>query len=483
MSPVGSIMWDLGQDATLRMIVGNLMILDRTPSREALADRMDLAARSTPRLRQHPAAVGGFFSRLAWVDEEAFRGRDHIRVMAVPSPGDLRQVLDLVTLLELAPFDTKMSPWDVTIIEGLEGGRAALFLRAHHSLTDGLHGVSLVRRLLDEPEAATNTADVFEGVIVVDVLDGGEVVEVVEVVEMDVIDSDAVLDWELANRRKPGTVNISIDLAGAVAGAVRPIANGVVAAMRADPVDAVVRRFQHGLDVVDSVSRQVVVTGGRLSQLSPSRSMNSRFEAFSVEGARSTALALGGSRNDLLVACAAVGLGSYHEKLGIPCTELRLASPARWRHATDGGGSVVPVRVEIPAANQHPGPLFGVVAERLNRARHEPALHVTELLTSAITPLPTRCLASTMRAQAGTVDFVATSLPGIRGVRQIGGAVIEKSFPFGPRLGSLVNITGYGVDDRLDVGVALDPSAIAEPELLIECVMKAFQGFVAAHGS
>jgi len=478
MSPVGSIMWDLGQDATLRMIVGNLMILDRTPSREALADRMDLAAAITPRLRRHPAAVGGFFSRLAWVDEEAFRGRDHIRVMAVPSPGDLRQVLDLVTLLELAPFDTKMSPWDVTIIEGLDGGRAALFLRAHHSLTDGLHGVSLVRRLLDEPHRATNTADSSERVVVVDLLEAVEVVEVV-----DVVLDDPVAEWELAHRRRPGTVNISIDVAGAVAGAVRPIANGVVAAMRADPVDAVVRWFQHGLDVVDSVSRQVVVTGGRLSQLSPSRSMNSRFEAFSVEGARSTALALGGSRNDLLVACAAVGLGAYHEKLGIPCSELRLASPARWRHATDGGGSVVPVRVEIPAANQHPGPLFGVVAERLNRARHEPALHVTELLTSAISHLPTRFLASTMRAQAGTVDFVATSLPGIRGVRQIGGAVIEKSFPFGPRLGALVNITGYGVDDRLDVGVALDPSAIAEPELLIECVMKAFQGFVAAHGS
>src|SRR4029078_4073494 len=175
--------------------------------------------------------------------------------------------------------------------------------------------------------------------------------------------------------------------------------------------------------------------------------MNSRFEAFSVDGARTAALALGGSRNDLLVAGAEVGLGAYHEKLGIPCTELRLALPARWRNATDGGGSVVPVRVEIPAANQHPGPLFGVVAERLNRARHEPALRVTELLTSAFSGLPPRSLASTMRAQANAVDFVATSLPGIRGVRHFGGAVIEKSFPFGPRLGSLVNINRYRVVD------------------------------------
>jgi WS/DGAT/MGAT family acyltransferase len=471
MSPVGSIMWAVGQDASLRMVVGNLMILDRAPSKEAIADRVDVAAAGAPRLRQRPTAVSGIMSRPVWANEVTFSAREHIRVMAVPSPGDLRQVLDLVTLLELAPFDGNLSPWDLTIIEGVEGGRAAIFLRAHHSLTDGLHGVSLLRRFIDEPErerkATTQPAPVTVGDFPL---------------APDVVD-DPLLEWELAHRRRPGTVNITIDVAGAVAGAVRPIANGVVAAMRADPVDAVVRRVQHSLDVVDSVSRQVVVTGGRLSQLSPSRSMNSRFEAFSVDGARTAALALGGSRNDLLVAGAAVGLGAYHEKLGIPCTELRLALPARWRHATDGGGSVVPVRVEIPAANQHPGPLFGVVAERLNRARHEPALRVTELLTSAVSRLPTRFLASTMRAQANTVDFVATSLPGIRGVRHFGGAVIEKSFPFGPRLGSLVNITGYGVDDRLDVGVALDPSAIAEPELLIECMLKAFEGFVAAHGT
>src|SRR3954453_7189323 len=112
MSPVGSIMWDLGQDATLRMIVGNLMILDRTPSREALADRMEAAAANTPRLRQHPASVGGFFSRLAWGGEEGSRGHEPSPVVAGPPPGGLRQVLDPVTLLEPAPFDTKMSPWD-----------------------------------------------------------------------------------------------------------------------------------------------------------------------------------------------------------------------------------------------------------------------------------------------------------------------------------------------------------------------------------
>ena len=112
-------------------------------------------------------------------------------------------------------------------------------------------------------------------------------------------------------------MSVTIDLAGAVHPIANGVANGVAAALRIDPVDAVVRGVQRSLDVANSVSRQVVVTGGRLSPLSPSRSMNSRFETFSVPGARATALALGGSRNDLLVAGAAIGLGLYHERLGI----------------------------------------------------------------------------------------------------------------------------------------------------------------------
>ena len=156
MGPIDSIMWGIGQDATLRMSIGNLIVLDRAPTRSALAERLGVAAEHAPRLRQRPDVLPGLRTRPAWVDEEAFDAGDHIRTMALASPGDQRQVLDLVALLEPAPFDASMSPWDLTIIEGLAGGRAALYLRAHHSLTDGLRAVSLVRLFLDEsaPPAA-----------------------------------------------------------------------------------------------------------------------------------------------------------------------------------------------------------------------------------------------------------------------------------------------------------------------------------------
>jgi hypothetical protein len=88
-----------------------------------------------------------------------------------------------------------------------------------------------------------------------------------------------------------------------------------------------------------------------------------------------------------------------------------------------------------------------------------------------------------MRGQAHSVDFVATSLPGTRGVRKICGAVVEQSFPFGPRLGCLMNITGFAVDDRLDIGICLDPTTITEPDLLVQMIQSAFKGFAPTHAT
>jgi hypothetical protein len=83
-----------------------------------------------------------------------------------------------------------------------------------------------------------------------------------------------------------------------------------------------------------------------------------------------------------------------------------------------------------------------------------------------------------LHAQAHTVDFAATSLPGLRGIRHVGGAAIEENYPFGPRLGCIMNLTGFGNDDRLDVGIALDPAVVVEPALLVDCLTEAFEGFV-----
>ena len=211
--------------------------------------------------------------------------------------------------------------------------------------------------------------------------------------------------------------------------------------------------------------------------------MTSRFEVISIPGARSTALALGGSRNTLLVAAAASGLGLYLERNGQTCPELRLATPTSLRHKQDTGGNwFAPLRIEIPTALEPSAPQFGVVRERLARARNEPALRVTSALAMTIGRMPTRLLIPALHAQADTVDFAATTVPGGRAPHHICGAAVEQSYPFGPRLGCPINISAFGNDDRLDIGIALDPYAITEPESLLDCLQTAFSGFTSTPG-
>ncbi len=456
LSPLEAMMWRIGREPALRMTVGNLMVLDQAPPLVALSERLSSAAEQAPRLHRRIDDPMGVATRPAWVDSREFDARDHLRTMAVPSPGTTRQVLDLIALLEPSPFAPDRPPWDVTVIEGLEGGRAGLYVRAHHAMTDGVGGLSLLDLLLDEPEPSSSGPTEPTPPSSPDAAPGP------------------------SGNRKPGTLTLTIDLTTAA----RPVAAGLAKAREIEPLGALARSVRRTFGMADSISRQVMVDAGPMSPLPPSRSTSNHFEVISVRGARAAALALGGSRNDLLVAATAAGLGLYHEQLGLRCPELRLVIPARRQRDGGVGGNWFGLTwVEIPTGSDHPGPQFGVVAERLARARSEPAMRLTAGLASAISRLPTRLLLPAVHAQASSVDLIATSLPGLRGTGHVCGAAIEASYPFGPRLRCLANVTCAGNEDRLDVGIGLDPTAITDPGILLECLVTAFGRFVPSAGS
>ena len=437
LSPIEAIMWKAGQDPTLRMTVGIVMVLDRAPSYDSLVERFAAVIKRSPRLQSRPGDPSFTHASPLWIEDNALDVEHHLRTAAVSRPGTLRQLLDLVGLFESVPFDLDRPPWDGTLIEGLEGDRAALYLRAHHIVADGLAGLRLAGRFLDSRE--------------IDLRD----------------------EKDPAGGRRPGIA--AIDLTRAL----RPLQAMVNAARGPDPVNAIARGLRDVVDVATSVSRQVLITGGSLSPLLVDHSMTTRFEVISVPGARAAALAHGGSRNDLLVAGAASGLGLYHERLGFACDELRLSTPTSQRRGHDVGGNwFAPVRVAVPTAAGPVGPHFEIVADRLNRARAEPALQFAPVVASTVSHLPAQVLIPFLHAQAGTVDFAATAIPGLRGSGHICGARIETSYPFGPRLGCPVNLTAFAHHDRLDVGIALDPTAITQPAVFLECLEEAFARLV-----
>ena len=326
-------------------------------------------------------------------------------------------------------------------------------------LTDGFGGLSLLEVLLDDPvghrpRRPTRGADPAR-------------------------DDGARNEGEEAGDTPPAAVPVTFDLAQAL----RPLALGLTAALGVDPRQALSRQLRRGIDVASSLSRQVLASGDRRSSLPPSRTPISRFEILSVPYARAAALDLGGSRNDLVVAGVATGVGRYLDLVGRPADELRLAVSVRRRHPRGGPhNSFSPVLVDLPARTTHPGPHFGVVAERLERARKEPALGLAAALAPSISRLPAVVLGPALHAQADGIDFVATALPGLRGTHRLCGATIEESYPFGPRFGCPLNVTGFGNGGGMDLGISLSPTAVTEPELLLECLEGAFAELTAQFG-
>jgi len=133
--------------------VGALMILDPSTGegfdfetlREHIASRIVLVPRFGWRLQS--ALLG--LDRPYWVEAEDFEPGDHIVRTAVPRPGRLDQVTALASRLHAQPLDRARPLWEAWLIEGLEGGRFALYLKTHHCLVDGTGGSGLAGVLAD----------------------------------------------------------------------------------------------------------------------------------------------------------------------------------------------------------------------------------------------------------------------------------------------------------------------------------------------
>ena len=96
-----------------------------------------------------------------WVVDPDFNLDFHVRRVRVPEPGTLREVLDLAEVALQSPLDISRPLWTATLVEGLEGGKAAPMLHLSHAVTDGVGGVRDVRRDLRpraRPAAASRSA-------------------------------------------------------------------------------------------------------------------------------------------------------------------------------------------------------------------------------------------------------------------------------------------------------------------------------------
>lgn len=82
----------------------------------------------------------------------------HVRRMAAPAPGSLRELSEMAGDFVSRPLDRGRPMWQMWVVEGLEDGRIGILAKVHHSLIDGVTGAEMMVHLFDlEPEPAAGT--------------------------------------------------------------------------------------------------------------------------------------------------------------------------------------------------------------------------------------------------------------------------------------------------------------------------------------
>jgi diacylglycerol O-acyltransferase / wax synthase len=101
-----------------------------------------------PTFRKHPGELLGGIANVTWSFDRDIDLEYHLRRSALPSPGRVRELLELTSRLHGTLLDRHRPLWETHLVEGLNDGRVAVYTKVHHALLDGVSAMKLMRRSL-----------------------------------------------------------------------------------------------------------------------------------------------------------------------------------------------------------------------------------------------------------------------------------------------------------------------------------------------
>jgi diacylglycerol O-acyltransferase / wax synthase len=421
MSPTDSVFL-LGESREHPMHVGALQLFEPPAGAglefiRELHEGMIAQTEFQPTFRKHPATLFGGIANIGWAFDKDVDLDYHLRRSALPSPGRVRDLLELTSRMHGTLLDRHRPLWEAHLIEGLADGRFAVYTKVHHSLLDGVSALKLTQRTLSE----------------------------------DPTDSEIRVPWTLGpkqSERKPGP-SLLQTITGA-AGTVAGLAPSTLSLARAALLEQ-----QLTLPFGAPKTMFNVKIGGARRVAA---------QSWPLERVKKVKQASGGgvTVNDVVLAMCAGALRSYLlEQNELPETPLIAMVPVSLRsdaEADAGGNMVGSILCNLGTDIEDPAKRLETISASMHGNKKVfsslPRLEALALSALMIAPLGLSVIPGFVGSTRPPFNLVISNVPGSQQPMYWNGARLDGNYPMSIVLdGQALNMTLANNADNLDFGL------------------------------
>jgi WS/DGAT/MGAT family acyltransferase len=410
--------------------------------------------RKFPRYRQKLAWIP-LLRRPVWVDDHRFNLGYHVRLTALPRPGDERTLKRLAARIASQPLDRGKPLWEMWVVEGLEGDRVALVSKIHHCMIDGVSGTDLIGALLRLDRSRDPALE------------------------------EPAPRW--IPRWTPSGRDLLLDEVARVAAGPLGLARQAVAALRRPR-----RAVSTAAATLRGVGQALAagMAGGSETPLNQPIGPHRRFDwtELDLSEIRDVKNRLGGHVNDVVLTVVAGAFGRFLRARGLRVGDLdfRAMVPVNLRNENDHdtlGNRVTSMLARLPIGERDPLARFQQVAATMEQIKASPQAAGVQALEE-FADMTSNALLSVLAkfsARNRAYNVVVTNVPGPQIPLYMLGARMQAIYPLVPLFeNQAVGIAVFSYDGKLYWGFNADHDEVPDLHELVTALDSEFAALRAA---
>jgi WS/DGAT/MGAT family acyltransferase len=474
--PVDTIWLNMDRPNNL-MVIDAVMFLADTPDwdevRELYRTRV---VEPFPVFHQRPESAS-FLGQPSWVDDEDFSLDRHFVHVTLPSPGDDAVLQRYIEGFLDVPLDRTHPLWQVHLVDGYESG-AAIFMRTHHSLADG---IALTRVFLsltegdpDESAGPAMTAVATPKATLKGALDNPDVVAAVE--NLETLESlESIEDRGRAEVERTRAEGWGLPTPPLLGTGLRLAREGVERVLSLATPEGV-------MGSVRLAARTTQVVADLLLAHNPDNPLGGEpggtkrvvwTDPLPLVGPKQLGRLAGATLNDVFMSAVAAALHRYQADLGHDPVDLITMVPVNVRPLDkplprELGNRFALVYFHFPSALSAPLARLAETKRRMDWLKRSPEALLTFSLISAIgrtNPTIERYFVSFF---ANKAIGVTTNVAGPRSIRTLAGIPVTGVLGWVPGSGKhTVGVCIFTYAGTVRVGFMTDVAIVPDPEKLL----------------